>query len=660
MATARTWQLEIERLRGEGRTAALLGTPGLAWDVFARRARIAETAQRAYARLTEPAQTWVAAYVDGVNAAFADGASARELTDLDAEPGRWEPWTPLSVFWVQQILFASYPSKLWRQHLLIQLGEDGLAAFPMEGLPASGSNAFVVGGERTANGMPLIGGDPHRLLESPNIYAQVHLACDEFDVVGYTFPGVPGVQHFGHTGSVAWAITNAMGDYQDVYVEQLVRAGDAVTAHGPDGIEPVARTVEVVEVRGADSVEVELLVTERGPVVIGGPDEPVAMSVRTPSLAEGDLGFEALLPLLHARTVADVDAALTHWVEPVNNVVIADTKGDVLHRVAGLVPRRREQLRVLPVDASDGENAWDGYVSDLPRTPVAASGQFVTSNDRGSAAYDAIGNEFAPKYRHDRIFERFEGRTGLKPADAADVILDHRQNSGGTLLAAIEALTDLSPEGAAVRERVLAWDGQMAADSDDAGVYIAIREALVKRVCAAEVLQPLREAPSYGTFYSAWMSVEVRVATRLHKMLATDQPWLGLDLRTLLHDAVEDVAAGPRPGPWGEAHVYHPLHALEQFGLPVDRTAVTGSPLAGDSESVAATHTTPGTSAVVRGPVARYVWDLGDRGASLWAVPLGASGDPDSPHHTDQFEPWDTGRLVPVITDFDALEKETP
>ena len=50
--------------------------------------------------------------------------------------------------------------------------------------------------ERTATGRPLLAGDPHRVLEMPNMYAQAHLACDEFDVIGLTVPGAPGFPEF--------------------------------------------------------------------------------------------------------------------------------------------------------------------------------------------------------------------------------------------------------------------------------------------------------------------------------------------------------------------------------------------------------------------------------------------------------------------------------
>jgi penicillin amidase len=115
----------------------------------------------------------------------------------------------------------------------------------------------------------------------------VRLTCtdpdDAFDVVGFTFPGVPGVQHFAHAGEVAWGITNPMADYQDVFEVRLERRGDEVWSEEPDGWRRAAAHRETVVVRGAADEEVEVVVTGSGPVFAGGPDEPVAFSLACPA-----------------------------------------------------------------------------------------------------------------------------------------------------------------------------------------------------------------------------------------------------------------------------------------------------------------------------------------------------------------------------------------
>ena len=119
-------------------------------------------------------------------------------------------------------------------------------------------------------GHPLIAGDPHRDHRAARLLPADRAGLREFDVVGFAFPGVPGVQHFAHAGSVAWGITNAMADYQDLTREELRRRDDdCLEARGVAGWAPVTHYLETVRVRGADPIEVPVVVTERGPVVTG-------------------------------------------------------------------------------------------------------------------------------------------------------------------------------------------------------------------------------------------------------------------------------------------------------------------------------------------------------------------------------------------------------
>lgn len=251
-ALDRAWQLETERHRVLGTTAAYLGAEALDWDRFARRARLADTARRCYDRLTPETAAWVGAYVDGVNAGLAEGAArAPEFAAAGLAPGRWERWTPLAVWLSTHILFAGFPTKLWREEVARRLGDDRATLFATDGPGTSGSNGWLLTGARTTTGAPVIAGDPHRFIEDPGVYQQIRLACPEFDVVGLAVPGVPGIAHFGHAGGVAWAITNAMADYQDLYREQLRRTADGgVEALGPDGWYAVHAHTETVEVAG--------------------------------------------------------------------------------------------------------------------------------------------------------------------------------------------------------------------------------------------------------------------------------------------------------------------------------------------------------------------------------------------------------------------------
>ena len=647
-ATDRAWQLEFERHRAQGATAAFLGAEALGWDVFARRARLADTARRCRDNLDADTAAWVDAYVEGVNAGLAAGAArAPEFAATGLTPGRWESWTPLAVWLAHHILFAGFPAKLWREEVARRLGVEAIDLFAADGPAGSGSNGWLIPGHRSATGAALIAGDPHRYIENPGVYQQVRLACPAYDVVGLAVPGVPGIAHFGHAGPVAWAITNAMADYQDLFREQLRRDGATVRAHGPRGWEPATAHRETVEVAGGEPVEIEVIETARGPVIIGGPDEEPAISLRYPPRVRADLGFAALPMLLRARSTADVDRAFDHWAEPVNVVLAADVAGGLLHRVAGAVPLRHEENRRRVVPAADPGHQWRGWHAPMPR--AAVEDVTVMANERGLAA--GLGVEFAPPYRADRIRELLAGERTWSADRMAQIHTDTLLGAATPVLALLAGLDALSPAAARLRDRLLSWDRRMAAASHEAAAFAAVRSALVRRLAAAPSLAVLAEPMPYPAVFAPWLDLTGRVAFALGTLLGAELP--GVDCAALAREALEGVAAAGPTGTWGDRHRLAPWQALP------DPDGQNWPGLAGDHDCVLATSSVPGiTDHCARGPAARYVWDLADRSRSRWIVPLGADGVPGAPHARDQLPLWSSGELIPVTTDWADLTEE--
>ncbi|MBI4940587.1 MAG: penicillin acylase family protein [Actinobacteria bacterium] len=678
-AQDRAWQLEVARRRSEGTLAAAIGADGTDWDVLARRIGVDALARRSYAGLSPATQRWVAAYVEGVNHARGTGlATAPELDALGVAFGPWQPWTPLGVLAVQHALFGAYPSKLWRRHVAATLGDEAVALLGRETPQTSGSNAWAVTGALTTTGGALVAGDPHRVIEAPGVYQQVHLVCtapdDAFDVVGLAFPGVPGIQHFGHTGPAAWALTNAMADDQDLYVEHLRRDGDRVLVRDGDAWVEAPSHRERVEVRDGAHVEVEVVVTPRGPLVLGGPDDDgpdgrgAGLALRTPTRVLGDLGVEALPLLLRARTAADVEAAWSHWVEPVNSVLVADGAGSVRRIVAGRVPARAAENRTGPVPGDDPAAAWTGW-EPLPTVDVAALGGFVScANDRRPGDTEHLGSDFAPPHRARRITALLTrlldgagagaGDTGgrVGPDDCARIHVDTRLGSFDVLRDLVSATAPASDAAAAVRERLLAFDGRMDAGSADAALLSAWRTALVRRLAADPALAPLHAPHGRPALYASWLDVPTKVGLALETLVLRGAD-LGLDVQAASAAALDDAAAVGGHRVWGDVHVLVPVHALRP-GHPA-APVVPPAAVAGDIDCVLAASSVPGVSeACSRGPVARYVWDLADRSASRWVVPLGASGRWDSPHALDQLPVYAAGDLVTVVDDLGQTRSE--
>ncbi len=568
--------------------ALLEGRTGTAWDELARRTLLVETAVRATQAMDAESRAFFAAYADGVN-------------DARPEDRPWQPWTPAGIFVLHHVLFGTFGHQLWHRHVRRTLGTDALADLAQEAPAMSGSNAWVVGGERTASGSPLIGADPHRVLSWPGVYQRVHLVAEGVDVLGLTFPGVPGVQHFGHTGSVAWAVTNAMAETQDA-IDVDVRCVDGETSVRRQG----------ASAWHACSVHDGVVRSPWGPLVVGRvPAEGErceGVVLRWTVHALGDLGLSAVLPLLRARRVSDVEAALDHWVEPVNDVLVADREGVVMHRLAGRVPRR----------GADGE--WDGWL-DVPTVRAGREALVVSANHRRPGR-ELVAREVAPPHRADRLEQLLDGRDDLDVDDAVAVHADT------LLLPAVawqKRLADQVTSEVAVEERralLLGWDARMDTSSLGAGAFADLRSTLVRRLAAHPSLLPLRAEHGLDPVWEPWLQPEPRIALALDRWVEAGSAPRGIDLDVELAAALVESATRPARA-WGETH-------------GVDVPDVGRVPLAGDDGCVLSTASVPGLDDTAwRGPVARVVWDLADRSASRWTVP-------------DEVEVWAAGGMGPL------------
>jgi penicillin amidase len=654
VAADRAWQIELQRRRSLGTSAAFLGAEALGWDQFARQARLDDTAQRCFHTLDEDTRKWVSAYVDGVNSGLYAGARrAPEFAATGLTPGEWEPWAPLGIWMAVHILFAGFPTKLWREQVVKHLGEAAVGLFNSEGPRTAGSNGWLIPGDQTASGSPIIAGDPHRYIESPGIYQQIRLACSEYDVVGLAVPGIPGIAHFGHTGGVAWAITNAMADYQDLYSERLRRTGCEVEAFGPAGWTTATTHTELIEVSGAKPVEVEVIETDRGPIIIGGPDDDQAISLRYPPRVTGQIGFEALPALLKATTVADVDDAFGNWVEPVNVVMAADTQGGLLHRTAGLVPQRHPDNRLRVVPAWETDHEWQGWIDTMPRATV--DGVAVMANQRELA--ESLGVDFAAPYRARRIRQLLTDRDKWTTDEMPSVHKDSYLGSAELLLNLLSGLEDLTPPAVALRNQLLQWDRRMDAASTVASSYAAVRKALVRRLADHPTLARLDQGSGCPEVFVPWIDTLTHVAFALENVITTDL-LPDVNVSWLAKEALEEVASKRPRGPWGHTHQLSPLHFQNGPLFTVDEEPLDLA-LSGDHHCVLSTSSLPGlTDVSIRASAARFAWDVARREDSRWIVPLGASGVLGDPHHHDQLPLWLRGELAPVVTDWDHLTED--
>ena len=420
-AQDRLFQMDLTRRKAIGRSAEWLGAEAAESDILVRRLGMEAACRRDHAALSEDARIMLAHYASGVNAFIASGAPLPvEYGLLGAEAELWEPWHSIAVMRRLGLLMGSVWFKLWRALALPVVGaeaamklryDDGgrdLLCIPPGETAArweadlaalataiqallqamgtdetgGGSNNWAVGPAGTATGRPILAGDPHRVFEIPGMYAQAHLACDTFDVIGLTVPGVPGFPHFAHNGHVAYCVTHAFMDIHDLFVEQFNPAGTA--ARFGDAWEPVQTQRDSVAVRGGEARSFDIVETRHGPVIAGDPASGAALVLRSVQFAALDRSFDCLPRMTQVRSVAELYEATRGWGVIDHNLVAGDLAGSIGHQVRARVPRRDRAHGWLPMPGWSATYEWDGWIAheDMPCIIDPPGGVIVTANNR--------------------------------------------------------------------------------------------------------------------------------------------------------------------------------------------------------------------------------------------------------------------------------------
>jgi penicillin G amidase len=708
-AMDRFWQMDASRKQMEGRWAEWVGTAGVPADRLARRLRAAAASVRDYQALGPDGRAMVDAYTAGVNAFLRIHPAPAEYQLLASAPEPWEPWHCVAAMRQRGYLMGSLWFKLWRAAAigvvadedLVKLryddgGADRLCIPPgvdtnrwiasLTELQASisalsslsahadvggGSNNWAVAPSRTSTGRPILAGDPHRAFELPGMYAQMQLGCPEFDAIGFTIPGVPCFPHFGHNARVAWGVTHAFADIHDLYVEQFDTDDPGRYRYRGDWLRAETRT-EHIKVRGGAPVAVEVVATRHGPVVAGEPASGAAVTLKSVQFFDIDRSLDCLLPMLRADSVDALFDAVRGWGLVDHNLMAADTDGHIGHLVRATMPRRPAINGWLPVPGWTGTFEWDGMIpaEHMPRVTDPPRGYLVTANNRVVTAIPETGDYFCtdalPPHRARRIEELIAGLLPASPADMATIHRDDVSEPARLFRTALAEVTPASEAARAMRDAVLGWDARMSPDSTAAAYYTQLRWALARIVGSRSGL-----APAHGAGSAALLELPGGVSTVSHLWWVLPTLLRSGDLALtggstwpeLLAEALELVAAGEPPDvPWRQLHTVALTHPLSPVlaGAPA-ALSPPGAGVGGDNETVWATgcRAESGTAAVY-GAVARYVFDVGNWDNCTWVVVGGASGDPASPHYTDQHDAWSKCELIPMRYDWNAIAAAGP
>ncbi|MCF2587912.1 penicillin acylase family protein [Brevibacterium sp. UCMA 11752] len=558
-----------------------------------------------------------------------------------------------------------------------------------------GSNSWVVSGEHTATGAPLLANDPHLSPAMPSVWHQIGLRCTEitpecpFDVSGFSFSGLPGVV-IGHNQSIAWGLTNLGPDVADLVVEK-VRDGEVVRDSGD---EPVTTRKETVKIAKQEPREITIRSTSNGPLIsdLDGTYRNVLDASTGANTADTKSGpadehyqlalqWTALEPGNTASAIFGLNAA-TNWSEfrqaaslfdvPSQNLIYADTKGNIGYQAPGKIPKRGEGDGMLPRHGWKTDEDWQGYLDfeDLPSLYNPERGWIVTANNPVTPPGGSVqlSNDFDDGDRARRITKLLQDTIAQGDVTMGDMSRVQGDDLNPLALTLIPLLEEIDAgEGtdiAEAQELLSDWDGRDDANSAAAAYFNVLSKTILDEVFAPKL--PDAVPPAGGSRWyliiknqlkdpdSEWWADD-EVENRDEALArAMDSAW----------KTTEDLLGSePVTWRWGILHRLTIRNAsLGESGIkPIERLFNRGPyEVSGGSGEVNATGWDASVGFETNWvPSMRQIVDLKDFNHSRWINLTGASGHAFHPHYADQTEDWAAGTTRPWPYTPDALDRHT-
>jgi penicillin amidase len=728
-AQDRFWQMDFWRHQGAGRLSELLGSNLVETDQFLRTLGWERVARKELEDLDAESLAILDSYAEGVNAYLADHtgtALALEYAFLPILNRGYQPkpWTPLNTMtWAKAMawdlrgnmdteiekalllkwltpeqvdsLFPPYPddrpvivnhphitkgsvSTTQVERTLMDAINPALAevnqrftavdALTGGGFEGIGSNSWVVSGNLTDTGLPLLANDPHLGAQLPSIWYEVGLHCVQknpecqVEVTGFSFAGTPGIV-IGHNDRVALGFTNVGPDVMDLYIEK-------VNPQNPNQYEYQGEWVDMevineeIQVAGGEPIEQTVRLTRHGPIITevygleefaseAGIDLPVnfALALRWTAL-EPSCVFCAVWQFDKAQNWEDFRLAASKFAVPSQNLIYADVDGNIGYQTPGLIPIRVDgHDGTLPVPGWTGENEWQGYIpfDDLPFTFNPPEGYIVTANNAvvGPEYPYTISREWSYGQRAQVIVDLIENASG--PINIAYI---NQMQGDNKILIAEDILPILmnihldDVDLVEARKLFSGWNLQMDMDSAPAALFAVFWKHLVSATFdddlpeslalsgedrAMEIIRQLITDPA-----SSWWDDQDTPETETRDVI----------FRLAFEGAYKEIrklqGKDLAKWSWGSLHTITFENAV-MSSFPFIRDAFNRGPYptAGGSAIVNATgwNTRSGYQ-VSTVPSMRMIVDLSNLSNSQTMHTTGQSGHPYHAHYIDMADPW--------------------
>lgn len=461
-AQDRLFQMDLARRQASGRLSEIIGEATINTDKHFRTFSLRDAAEKSLAAYDEESKQVLEWYAEGVNAFIAQAKENKtlsyEFSLLGYEPEEWTVvdsltigkymaydlggnWNTLAFrHWALQNfdeekakeLFIKYPenaSSIIEANIKNPVAVAG--QFNADLLPNefNGSNNWVVSGDKTKSGTPILADDPHLGLSTPSIWYQMHLQSPQQNVSGVIFAGIPGII-LGHNDDIAWGVTNVGPDVQDLYIE--IPNPDNPTQYRYDGKwEQAEVRDESIKVKDGETVDFDVVVTRHGPIMTDlafKDTKPTAQFSMQWTALQSTAELRAVIGFNKAESWDDFEKALEDFKAPAQNFVFASKDGTIAYKANGQIPIRKQGDGQLPVPGDSSDYGWDGFIpwDELPTVVNPEEGFIATANNQvvGEEYPYHITDFWAQPYRFERIKEVLEANDSITVEDMMNLQMD--------------------------------------------------------------------------------------------------------------------------------------------------------------------------------------------------------------------------------------------
>ncbi|MEU0300158.1 penicillin acylase family protein [Streptomyces sp. NPDC006175] len=371
-----------------------------------------------------------------------------------------------------------------------------------------GSNSWVVSGEYTTTGKPLLANDPHLAPQLPSLWYQMGLHCRQlsescqYDTAGYTFSGMPGVI-IGHNQDIAWGFTNLGADVTDLFLEKVSADG-----YQYDGkTEPFITREETIKVAGGKSRTITVRETNNGPLVSDrngelekvGKKAPVTtsapdrgdgygVSLKWTALEPGK-SMDAVFELNRAKDFASFRKAAEHFEVPSQNLIYADTEGHIGYQAPGKIPVRLKGDGTTPSPGWSAAYGWEKepvpfdelpYEYDPDRGYIVTANQAVIGDDYEHMLTKDWGYGTRSQRINDLIQKKIDGGEKISTDDMQTMQMDNQSAIAAKLVPELKKIGIKDKSVREAQKLLEGWDYTQEPDSAAAAYFNGVWRNILK------------------------------------------------------------------------------------------------------------------------------------------------------------------------------------